>query len=683
MREAAEFNKKSMRMYESAMTNNLNLDFTPTVGSANAEILTSLYIARGRSRTLAKDEPTMRGALRVLKNNVVGDDPFRLEMKVGSFSADGKTFKLDTETNRKIQAAWEEAGKKKNCTVKKDMSRMEVYQLVEAAALRDGSVLARHKTMFKGNKFGYALQLIESDRLQESYMGKSKEGNPIRFSIERDPVYEYPIAYWILTRHPGDVFGYNGPTPNTWRERVPAEEIIHFNNLRDRAEQDIGFPEMDAIIKNLHQKRQFDDSHVSAAIWSACKPFWITQEYPTGMQYVGDPSVQFNQLPQPGGAGYGTAGGTGGDSSKSKFVSPATGEILQYGQKPMLIDPKFPVESATGFTKDKLRAIGIGAGLAYHAVSNDFEGLSFSAARAAEIPQRDYFKVRQAHFITDFIEEHFNKWLECAIMSGALDLPMSRLEEYQAAAVFHGKRWPYVQPVQDAQADIMLIEANLKSRSEVLADMEGGRKFEEVMADKQEEDSIAESHGQDLHQDVTLATIKKGEPGETQPPPDGNEPTEKRYDPDQPRDEDGKWTSGFISNKDGSFSSEEHSIVKETDKALLLNVKGSEAWIPKSQIKIDGKKITMPGWIAEKFKPSHETFSPEFPVTETEKAYKLKISVNRVDGEPDTHTVFLPKSQVSYDKEKNVMKAPSWLMDAKDSQAAQDYPSPGFSHLMW
>ena len=531
MREAAEFNQRSIRAYESAMTNNLNADFIPTVGSANAEILTSLYIARGRSRTLAKDEPTMRGALRVFKNNVVGDDPFRLEMKVGTWSEDGKMFKLDTKTNRAIQAAWEIAGLPENCTVKKDMSRMEVYQLLEASILRDGSVLARHHEMFPFNKFNYAIDLIESDRLQESYMGKSKEGNPIRFSIERDKTWGFPVKYWILTRHPGEVFGYYGTIPNTWREGVPAKEIIHFNNLRDRAEQDIGFPEMDSIIKNLHQKRQFDDSHVSAALWSACKPFWITQDFPTGMQYTGDPAMTFNQVGNPDGSSVfaGQGDGKGGGTNKNKTVSPATGEILPFGQKPQMLDPKFPVESAQGFTKDKLRSIGIGAGLAYHAVSNDFEGLSFSAARAAETPQRDYFKVRQEHFILNFARLHFNEWLKNAILCGALDLPFSMLEEYQAAAVFHGKRWPYVQPVQDAQADIMLIEANLKSRSEVLGEMEGGRKFDEVMADKSEEDSIAKAHGQDLHQEVTIATIKKGEPdGEADSPTDGNEPPEKK-----------------------------------------------------------------------------------------------------------------------------------------------------------
>jgi capsid protein len=164
------------RMYAAASTNSLNGDFYNTIGSANAEILTSLYIMRARSRTLVKDNPYAKGIIRAKRNNVVGHDPFRLEMKVGKKDVDGK-FTPEAEINDKIEAWWEKAGRKENCTVRKDMSRLEMYHAAIASVVRDGSILARHHRMFPNNKMGYALELIDSDRLQESYMGRSVRGN--------------------------------------------------------------------------------------------------------------------------------------------------------------------------------------------------------------------------------------------------------------------------------------------------------------------------------------------------------------------------------------------------------------------------------------------------------------------------------------------------------------------------
>jgi lambda family phage portal protein len=533
--ESASHNKKMARAYDAAMTNNLNADFPLTVGSANAEILGSEAMMRYRSRTLVKDFPTGKGILRTDKNNVCGPDPFRLEMQVGSWSADGKKFTLETKTNRLIKDAWEKAGLQENCTVRRNMGRMEMYHCVEASSFRDGRILIRLHRNFPNNKYRFAIELIECDRLDQNYMGRSPQGNQIRFSVELDK-YNAPVAYWILTRHPGDLFMYNGNIPNTYRERVPADEIIFFNNLRDRAEQDLGLPEMDSTIQTLHRARQFNIAHVTAALWSCTKPFFITQEYPTGIPYAGDPVTYANL--RDGGVEFGVTGNgvnapapgdlQGGGRDKFKTLQPATGEILQLGQKAQLVDPKFPVESAEGFNRDSLLLVATGVGMSFGAVSSDYEKYSFSTARFAEQPQRDNFKVRQNHFIQAFARLHFNEWLESAILSGALDLPISRLEEFQDAASFVAKTWPYVNPVQDAQADIELMEANLKSHTEVRRESENGGTYEDVIVEIANEREMAKGHGIDLTVEVTRPALPKGEPGQTQPATDDDMPPPKR-----------------------------------------------------------------------------------------------------------------------------------------------------------
>ena len=500
------------------------MDFIPTLGSANAEMLTSFDVVRGRCRTLVKDFSTARGALRNEVNNVVGHDPFRLEMKVGSWSDDGKTFKLETKTNRMIQEAWVQAGKKQNCTVRRTMARSELYQCVTASVWRDGFALVRKHRGFD-NKFLFALELIDGDRLQSNYMGKAPQsGNKIRFSIEYDK-FNAPVAFWILTRHPGDLFDYNGDRPNTWRERVPAKDIILINNLRLRAEQDIGFPECDSVIQELHRSRQFDIAHVTAAIKNCVSGFFIKQDYPTGMVNPGDPAMDYGRGTGADGSGAVRQGdGKGGGVNKVEILEPGQMRVTNIGETPMVLATKFPNEAAKDFKKDILKSVAAGLGQSYAAVSGDFEGYSFSTARAGELPQRDNYMVRQDNIRDSLIEEYFAEWIQYAIMSGQLELPLSRVDEFCRAAHFHGKRWPYVNPMQDAQTDIMLKESLLKSPQEILSEGEGHRNVEDVIAEIAEFNRMATDAGLDPNPDAGRPVLPKEDPAVGATPVDDTPP---------------------------------------------------------------------------------------------------------------------------------------------------------------
>lgn len=504
LREVHNFGRKVFRMYEASVSTNLNVDFPISITSANAEILVSINGARSRARRLERDNPYAWAILQSFQNNVCGEDPFRLEMRVGKYNAKGQ-FVLEKETNRLIQDKWKQAGLKENCTVGRDMSRLEVDLQAITAMARDGGILFRHHRAFPKNRFGYAIEPIESDRL-DHYWSRPKrdDGTPaIQFSIELDD-YLGPVAYWILQRHPGDIFAYS--QESKYRERVPAEDIIAFFDIRTRAGQMIGMPRFSSIIARLHRIDQFDIAHVTAAIWAACKPFFITQEFPTANEYVPDFIKQQMQS-----TGESDLPGEG-EGDKVSNVEPGTGEILAYGQKPVLVDPKFPVEAATDFKKDSLRGASAGSGTPYFTMANDLESVNFSSGRLGLEHARDGFKILQEHFIDNFRRPHFNEWLKYAILSGEVPISVARLEELQMAAVFHGRRWGYINPMQDAQADIMGIEAGLTSRSRVIADSERGGNVEEVDSEIANDKEIDEAHGLDFTV-VSKPTISKGQPG--------------------------------------------------------------------------------------------------------------------------------------------------------------------------
>ncbi len=201
----------------------------------------------------------------------------------------------------------------------------------------------------------------------------------------------------------------------------------------------------------------------------------------------------------------------------------------------MQLDPKFPIEAASGFKEDNLRSAAVGAGIAYQSISGNFQNMGFSASRMSELPQRDNFKIRQEHMIDGFVREHFNEWLKYAILSGTLRLangeliPITRLEELQNAAQFQGRRWAYVNPLQDEQAAIMAEEAGYISPQQIQAEREDGVPLDELYSEIEEARDLQDAHGLSFEEvDPTQPTLEKGNPDEVVPRPGEAEPEPKK-----------------------------------------------------------------------------------------------------------------------------------------------------------
>jgi lambda family phage portal protein len=491
-----QVSRQKIRMYDSAATSRLNQDFPISITSANAEILTSIVASRSRARRLERDNPYATAIINSHQNNVVGSDPFRLEMKVGKM-VDGAFIEED-ETNLEIEQAWQEAGLPENFSVRKTLSRAEGYWQTISAVIRDGGIIWRQYRQFPKNDFHYAVDILETDHLDYNW-NRPQVGtaNEIQFSIEMDE-FHAPVAYHLLTRHPGDVFAWsNSPQ---YRERVDAADIIALWNIRTRAEQYIGMPSFCSIIQRLHRLDQYDVAEMTAAIVSACKMGFFKKDA-TGDEYTGDAETE--------------------EGAKEMTASPGTFEELPagYGVEPW--DPNHPVEAYPNFTKQNLRAVAGGAGLAYHVLANDLEGVNFSSGRLGENQQRAQFKKLQMHMKLNLVRPHFSAWLKYAILSCIVKQPIDRLPELIKAAHFHAQKWGQINPVQDTQADIMRIEAGLDSRDHVILNSERGGDTQKVDAEIAADKKIDEDHDLDFSgTDATLPTIKKGAPGETLPNPE-------------------------------------------------------------------------------------------------------------------------------------------------------------------
>ena len=485
------------RMYEASQTNRLTADFGVSIASANAQVLNSYVAATTRARTLERDNPYAWRGLQLFQNNVGGDKPFILEMKLGKKEASGK-FVKEKDTNDKIKNWWKKCGRKENYTVRQDMTRDECYWQAIVAFIRDGGIIWRKYPGFPNNETNFAIEPIESDRL-DHWWNRPAVGtnNEIQFGIERNK-YRAAVAYHLLTRHPGDVFAWSS-SPR-YRERVLANEIIHLQDIRTRGGQDKAMPRFCSVITGLHRLDQYDIAEMSCAITSACYAGFLVRKAQQGTEFHGESQTE--------------------DGQKEINVESGLLYELDSNQDFKEWSPKHPVEAYPAFTNQNIRRVAVGMGLSHFALSENYEGISYASGRMSLLENRREFKKLQQHVKENLVRPEFEARLKYGMLSGELDLPMSRYQEICDAADFIATRWEWVDPLKDGQANILNIEEGLDSRQRVIAESERGGDTETVDAEQAEDLASANTHKLPYGTPV-IPTVAKGpveDLGAAQPP---------------------------------------------------------------------------------------------------------------------------------------------------------------------
>ncbi len=455
------------RSFSGGAINRLTSDWTTTVTSADVEARNDVTKLRSRSRDLERNDPYGRRYFKLLQNNVLGWQGVRLQMKVKDPSGD-----LDSGANTQIEEAWKRWGKKKHCTVTRQLSWKAVCRTVLTSPARDGGVLVRLVEGFK-NDFGFALQLIEIDHLDIYYnvpiVPNPNGGEPweIRMGVELNEWRE-PVAYHLWTRHPGD---YNSAA-GFKRQRILAKEILHLY-LPERVMQTIGVPWITSAMLQLNMLNGYQEAELVAARTAACKGGYIERDKPEG--YNGDKEdAEGNQVEE---------------------MEPGVVRDLDPGERFVEHDPKHPNQAFGTFTKGVLRGAAAGMAVSYNSLANDLEGVNYSSIRAGVLEDREEWKMIQEWFIEDFCDLVFERWLPFAILSDQVKLPMAKLDKFMAAT-WQARRWPWVDPLKDIQAAVLAINNRLESRTGAVADQGGD--LEELLDEIEEEERLAEDKGVSL-----------------------------------------------------------------------------------------------------------------------------------------------------------------------------------------
>lgn len=490
------------RNYDASTFDRLTADLGAALLSPDSAIWGQLPTLRNRARTLERVNPYARKFLRIVEKKIVGCG-FTLQEKAKL--PDGS---LDKITNDIVEAGWSKWSKRRYCSVDGRLSWHRVERTVTRTVARDGEILVRLVRGF-ANKFGFAVQLIEPDHLDDAYNDTLRNGNEVRAGVELNE-WKAPVAFHVLVKHPGDWFsGFNRVAVTNKRERIEARDIVYVG-LADRVGATRSVPWLTCVMLTLNHLHRYEEAEVIAARMQANNQGFyektVPEALPGGVELF--EGFEEGELPQES--------------------APGTMTELPVGVSAKLPQPTHPNPAFAEARKAFLRAAASGLDVGYSALGSDYKDANYSSLRAASLDENDGWKMLQTFIIDDLETPVFEAWLESAIFSGALPLRMADYDRLVEAAEFKARGFPYVDPAKEMAANILAVENGFTSRRQIVAAGGGdiGDVYDEIAADE----ALAKEKG------ITIPSGKSAAPaapvGTATPPP--------QDDDDEPKGEDDK-----------------------------------------------------------------------------------------------------------------------------------------------
>ena len=462
--------------FAAAKLGRLTNDWPSASRSIDQDLMTDLRRLRQRARNQAMNSPIATKFLGMVRMNVVGQHGVKVAFKVAQ-QRKSKTAKgLDAAANLELDRAWHEWGKKGNCTIDGRYSLRGLEHLIVENTARDGEQFLRKIYVPKSvNPFGFMLQLIDPDQVDETYnVMDMPNGVQIRMGVEVD-ANQRPMAYHIFDGNP-----YEGYFRSGRRVRVPADQIIHFF-VPHRTGQTRGYPWFASTMNQLNML----DGYFFAELTKARIASSIV------MSIESDPNQPAEEYQ---GDGLNVDGSKAVDIGFGKAVEMPTGQHMKNNTPEH--DPQFEP-----FIKNSNRQIASGMNVAYHKLANDLAGINYSSGRLGELEERDFWMEMQAHFVDDVLEPVYDTWLSAGLLWGAIDLSIADKKRFTGAAVkWEPRRWAWIDPLKDVQANTLLVQNGFDTHEHILNSQgyDLNETYERLAAEQELADDLGLALGTDI-----------------------------------------------------------------------------------------------------------------------------------------------------------------------------------------
>jgi lambda family phage portal protein len=463
---------------DAAQNNRLTSSWAVTPTTVDSYIFQHWNSLVARSRDQAEKSDHARKFLQLCRDNIAGPTGFTLQAQVKDPSGAADTLASDA-----VESSWAEFSKRGAYEITRSMSRADVERLIVTTVARDGECFAV-KRRSKNLPHGLAIQLVDPVALDPTHFETLNNGNKVKHGIEFNED-EQPVAYWFRDWDERQV-GYVLGTGKKY-QRIAAEDVIHVFVV-ECIGQKRGLPWTRTALFRMRNLAAFEDAAIINARVGASKMGFFKRT-------DADPE-DTDDLPM--------------DAEPGVFEDIGDREFVQWS-------PQFPEQSIETFTRSCLRSISVGLGVSYNNLAGDLTSVNFSSIRQGALDEREVWKGLQQFFISAWCEQVYPEWLQMALLmekirvpargGGSIALPFSKIDKFKQVA-FTGRRWSWIDPKAEVDANAVAIGQKLVSRSEIIRQMGGDP--DDVWAEIQREDATLEAMG-------IVPDLMPGSPAPAQP----------------------------------------------------------------------------------------------------------------------------------------------------------------------
>lgn len=445
----------SQRNFSAAQNTNLTSDWNDIYDTISASQNKGLVRLRGRSRQLIQNDPWAKKYLFMLQKNVVGADGFILRNAAYDLVYDDvekmKVKLFDKLANTIIQEMFDDWSLPENCDVTGQSSFRELCNIIIKQIPTDGEILIR-PVRDKSYKYGYAIQLIEADYLDETFSTVLGSGNMVVMGVEITP-YCKPVAYWLKKVNLYQQLMY-GSYISGERIRIPAYDengLVQIKHLfvKETSSQVRGIPWFAPVAIRAKMLSGYEEAVLVDARVSANKN--LIYEYKDGS--IGD---EISKANIPGTQFATDADGTEDPSRLIVPSMPGNDVIVPKGMTTKLADYKSPSGKEGEFQKHALRGIASGLNVSYIGLANNYEAVNYTSSRTNLLEERDTWKDLHSWTRDHFLNWNFAELLKMALLTQALNLPPSKFEKFNKPW-FQGRAWKWVSPQDEAEAILLML----------------------------------------------------------------------------------------------------------------------------------------------------------------------------------------------------------------------------------
>lgn len=420
------------RKYDGASQSRHTDGWYTTGVSSNIEVNNALVTLRNRSRDLARNNPYIKNALRVLTNNIVGTG-ILAEPKVS-----GRSGNKDS-----VKELWKLWAEKIKCDYDQRHTFYGLQALVIKTIQQSGEALVIRRRANSKYVIPLRLQVLEGDYINTGRFTLTNEWGGITwYGIAFDKNGER-VGYWLWDRHPGEFATHDN--------FIKAEDVIHVYQA-ERPGQIRGVPETHASILRTQDLDDYEFSERIRAKVSSAMVAVVTSDENADKPKKATP--------------YDT-------------MEPGTFHYLNKGEQVEFSTP--PTHNGYDeYVKNGLRGIAAGMGVTYESSTGDLSNVNFSSGRMGWLEfHRNVEHWRWNVLIPHLCDQVFDWFVEAAKIAGKIP------DGATVSVSWTAPRREMLDPVKETKAMVEGLRAKTKTWSEAVR--ENGDNPEEVMEELKKE----------------------------------------------------------------------------------------------------------------------------------------------------------------------------------------------------